>query len=282
MEDSSGESHVKDKEKSKTQSGATGTITELPKYANQSFAPPISNKLDNQNYLTRKMQVKATVRGYNLGKFLEGGKHIPRQFLILEDEANDDLRSIKKSGLEMDEFLLKIKKIVDSLAAIGSPISEHEHIEIVLDALPSDYEGFVTSFSMKSDILSITEVESLLLTQEARLEAIRGSNDNISANVAQTRPSAPNFRPPSSFSTQNNAATLAQTQNQFNRPPAPTSAPMEALIAAPETLYDSAWYPNSGASNHITNDSTNLRTQQPYTGHEHVHTANGSGLAFQI
>ncbi|KAF7802944.1 Retrovirus-related Pol polyprotein from transposon TNT 1-94 [Senna tora] len=127
-----------------------------------------------------------------------------------ERQLRTQLRAIKKTGLGMSEFQLKIKKIVDALAAIGSPISDHEHIEILLDALPSEYEGFITSYSMKSEVLTINEVESLLLTQEARLEAIQGTTDSISANVTQAKNSSTNFNP----------AQGTQNSNQGNfRPP---------------------------------------------------------------
>ncbi|KAF7831723.1 Retrovirus-related Pol polyprotein from transposon TNT 1-94 [Senna tora] len=74
------------------------------------------------------------------------------------------------------------------------------------------------------------------------------------------------------------ATTLAQSQTQFNNNISTSSAPVEALIATLETIYDAAWYPDSGASNHITNDASNLQTQQAYTGTDKVHSASGSGL----
>ncbi|KAF7842167.1 Retrovirus-related Pol polyprotein from transposon TNT 1-94 [Senna tora] len=102
-----------------------------------------------------------------------------------ERELKNDLRSIKKCSTSMLDFLLKIKKIVDSLGAIGSPISTHDHIESIFDRLDREYESFMTSFSMRKEEYSVTEIEALLLSQEARIDKLKKAVDNVSANMAQ-------------------------------------------------------------------------------------------------
>ncbi|KAF7809814.1 Retrovirus-related Pol polyprotein from transposon TNT 1-94 [Senna tora] len=76
-------------------------------------------------------------------------------------------------------------------------------------------------------------------------------------------------------------ATLQQALNSQQPRPSYVNAnnpPMEAMIAAPETLFDANWYPDSGASNHVTNTATNLHNRQPYDGSEKVFVGNGQGL----
>ncbi|KAF7841660.1 Retrovirus-related Pol polyprotein from transposon TNT 1-94 [Senna tora] len=354
MPESIGETHSN--QKSTTESGSKGTMSvEVPKFS-QGFSQPISNKLDDQNYLTWRMQVNATIKGHKLGKFLVA-KYMPPQFLTPEDAVADNvnpefvewesqdqllvawllnsmtdamtnkmvgctythqilrkieelflsqtrakerslrtqLRNTKKAGLGMSEFLLKIKKIVDSLAAIGSPISDHEYTEILLDALPNSISANISQTKPSS-------------------QNFKSSQNSQNQNSGNYRPPNPSFRGGqsrgqgrnnrggrNSWQQNNNrpqcqlcgwqghvamtcfhrfdqsftAATRAQVQPPF-RPNSNT--PVEALIAAPETLYDAAWYPDSGASNHITNDASNLQNQQIYTGQDQVHTANGSVL----
>jgi hypothetical protein len=41
---------------------------------------------------------------------------------------------------------------------------------------------------------------------------------------------------------------------------------------------DTNWYSNTSATNHITSDLSKLSTQEKYTGHDHVHTADGNGM----
>ena len=43
------------------------------------------------------------------------------------------LKAIRKQGMTTSEYLLKIKKLVDSLAAVGAPLSVDDHIEVILN-----------------------------------------------------------------------------------------------------------------------------------------------------
>lgn len=52
--------------------------------------------------------------------------------------------------------------------------------------------------------------------------------------------------------------------------------PSTSMLVVPETLYDPSWYPDSGATNHVTPDSSNLMTKTPYNGDSKVKVANGS------
>ncbi|WVY94767.1 hypothetical protein V8G54_033855 [Vigna mungo] len=59
-----------------------------------------------------------------------------------------------------------MKKIVDTLAVIGSLISTEDHVEAILGGLYEDYDNFVTSILTLSDAYNIEEIEALLLSQE--------------------------------------------------------------------------------------------------------------------
>jgi len=94
------------------------------------------------------------------------------------------LRMITKDK-SISEYLLAIKKIVDSLAAIGSAISNDDHIEAILDGLPEDYDSFVTSVTSRLDPYTIDDIEALLLAQEERFEKHKKADSNlILANTA--------------------------------------------------------------------------------------------------
>lgn len=55
----------------------------------------------------------------------------------------------------------------------------------------------------------------------------------------------------------------------------PDNSSMSSLMALPETVYDSAWYPDSGATNHITPDQANLHSKSMYSGDNRIRVANG-------
>ncbi|KAF7840881.1 Retrovirus-related Pol polyprotein from transposon TNT 1-94 [Senna tora] len=239
--------------------------------------------------------------------------HFATQTKARESQLFTQFRSTKKGSLGMSEYLLKMKKVVDALASINSPVSEWDHIQTIFDGLPSEYEGFITSLSLKSKRFTVPQIEAHLLAQEARLEKSKiESGETISANVAQTSSKNSFQRGQSSSQNSQNsgnqrggfqtrapfrgrgrnrggrqADTLRQTQiqnqnasNTNNSNTTPNQS-VEALLANPETLYDASWYPDSGASSHLTNDASNLQVRQPYNGQELVHTANGTGLPIQ-
>ena len=55
-------------------------------------------------------------------------------------------------------------------------------------------------------------------------------------------------------------------------------AEMEAFHATPESVADSSWYPDSGATNHLTPDESNLHSYTEYTGQQQIYMGNGKGL----
>ncbi|KAL5540169.1 hypothetical protein UlMin_007250 [Ulmus minor] len=56
----------------------------------------------------------------------------------------------------------------------------------------------------------------------------------------------------------------------------------EALIAtARNTATDKNWYPDSGATNHVTNDIQNLSYGTNYNGTQKIHMGNGKGLSIK-
>lgn len=51
-----------------------------------------------------------------------------------------------------------------------------------------------------------------------------------------------------------------------------------AMLATPESVVDSNWYPDSGATHHITSSEGNLAHSNEFTGSEKVLLGNGMGL----
>lgn len=53
---------------------------------------------------------------------------------------------------------------------------------------------------------------------------------------------------------------------------------MNVFLVSPDLNKDTNWYPDSGASNHVTNEFGNLTTGAEYFGGNKVHVGNGMGL----
>ena len=78
-----------------------------------------------------------------------------------------------KNDRTVSAYLLEIKKTIDSLAAIGAPVTVEDHVEAILDGLSEDYDPFVASIMSRSEPYTTNEIEALLLAQEERLDKHR-------------------------------------------------------------------------------------------------------------
>ncbi|RDX61266.1 hypothetical protein CR513_60519, partial [Mucuna pruriens] len=95
------------------------------------------------------------------------------------------LKNIKKTR-GINDYLLSIKKIVDTLTAINSPIDTVEHIEIILDGLPNEYNPIFTSILSQTNAYIVLDIESLFMNIEGRIEKQKVSNsDAFSMHLLQ-------------------------------------------------------------------------------------------------
>lgn len=59
---------------------------------------------------------------------------------------------LRNTGLEdrsVPEFLALIKALVDSLASVGDLVSSKEHLDVILEGLPQDYDSVVSIIESK-------------------------------------------------------------------------------------------------------------------------------------
>jgi len=243
-----------------------------------------------------------------------------------------------KQDCSVSAYLLEIKTAVDSLAAIGAPVSIEDQIEAILDGLSEDYDSFVTSIMSRSEPYTINEIEALLLAQEERLAKPRSVDPlpySPAAAIATWRPSHarhgkqnPRFSSSrggrshscSSYSTGSHSSVRApftptQSSNSWSMAPitcqickktghsvehcwhrydqsasqspsahfsqlsiSENASSTASLLGAPSSVDDPLWYPDSGATHHITNNSSVYSDKQPYDGTDLVKMGNGKGL----
>jgi len=92
-----------------------------------------------------------------------------------------------KCDRSISAYLLDIKKVVDSLTATAFTFSSEDHIEVVLDDLPEEYDAFITSITSHLDLYTIENIEALLLAKEKIFEKHRSLEHSfIQDNVAST------------------------------------------------------------------------------------------------
>lgn len=115
-----------------------------------------------------------------------------------------------KIDRKINEYLLRIKAIVDALVSIWNPITLREHIDAIFKGLPEEYHVLFPMIESRLDPHSVTEIEALYLSHESRLERLKAKTavDAFSVNLAHTSNHMPNqvqvSIPPSSNSFQSN------------------------------------------------------------------------------
>jgi gag-polypeptide of LTR copia-type len=82
------------------------------------------------------------------------------------------LQTTTKGSLSCFDFLQKLRRIADELSFIGHPVPDDDLILAVTTGLPPEYNNFVLTVTTAfNDCLSFADLQSMLLTHEARLLA---------------------------------------------------------------------------------------------------------------
>src|ERR1044072_2259637 len=107
-----------------------------------------------------------------------------------------ELRNTSLGNKSVEEFLLRIKAISDSLSSIGDPISFKEQLAVVLGGLPPEYASFVSMINITMRYqphMTLDDIEALLLAQESQVEQTKKVITDFSVNLTHTQPSNPTF-----------------------------------------------------------------------------------------
>lgn len=84
-------------------------------------------------------------------------------------QLKQQLRSIKKDSLSVNDYILKIKTIGHALTTIGEPLGDKDLLLAILNGLDHDYETIISLITYQMDEINIKKVQYLLLMHEQRL-----------------------------------------------------------------------------------------------------------------
>lgn len=79
------------------------------------------------------------------------------------------LQTLKKGSLSIDEFVLKMKTIAESLHDVGHVLSDDDLVMHLLGGLGPEYDVVVVNLTTRNDLLSLLAVHSILQVHEMRL-----------------------------------------------------------------------------------------------------------------
>ena len=217
----------------------------------------------------------------------------------------------------MTDYFQRMCSLGDMLAAVGQTLSDIEMSSYILTGLGTKYNPFVTFVTTQVDLLSLDELYRHLLAHEQRLEqwqlAIelafltanmstrnttncgrgsygRGSssNQNGRGTRGHGRGSSKSSSNLFSFGTPHVVCQVCNKPghatiscyHRFDRSyQADPPAIAQAFYSSPSTIQEDNWYPNTGASHHLTLDFSNLNvSSKAYFGIDHITINNGQGL----
>lgn len=114
-------------------------------------------------------------------------KHFYSQMKATARQLRCELKNTKKGTKTINEYVLRVKNIVDSLIVVGDSVTEQDQTDAILGGLPEEYNAFIMMMYGRLEPVSITDLESLLMVQEAQLEKFKSDAiaGTISVNVAQ-------------------------------------------------------------------------------------------------
>jgi len=290
-------------------------------------------------------------------------------------QLRSELRATTLDDQSVDDYLQRIKHLVDSLASVKDSIPSQQHINVILEGLPHDYGPVISIIESKFEDIQLGEVEALLIAHEMRMSKFDKliKLDSASINLTQAKsflgsiplPSPPGlssqanldvhtdlvdltssshipsyssgfrgngFRNgrgrgrgcfgntkcqvcfkfghlasmcyhrfdqqyqvsithdfqgyawgPYGLSSQGGAPPYGYT-NPWIRPQFPSpirpqaNLQPNAMLANSFPSFNNAWFPDSGASLHVTNSSQNIQQQVPFEGPDQIFIGNGKGL----
>ncbi|GAU11134.1 hypothetical protein TSUD_197580 [Trifolium subterraneum] len=278
-------------------------------------------------------------------------KHFNSVLKSRSRQLRSELKNTKKMARSVNEYLIRIKSIVNSLIAVGDVVSDKEQVEAVLEGLPKEFSSFVMMIYSQFATPKVKDVEALLLLREVQFEKFRQelANPRVSANTTQVQSNfndeamdtetqesgtehynvsanrgkgrgkgrgrgrgrasnpqnsgkvqcqicgklnhdalncwhryEPQSTKPNSCGYHAPSGSRPPPYNPYARPSAHLAVP-QYFPSIPDTdsVSSASWYPDFGASHHLTFNPNNFAHRAPYQGPDQVMMGNGQGAPIQ-
>ncbi|KAL5543220.1 hypothetical protein UlMin_010930 [Ulmus minor] len=163
-----------------------------------------------------------------------------------------EFNKLQKGNMKMSEYLKNMKRLVDNLALAGHRVTLDDLISQTLTGLDSSEYNPVVCQIIENENITWLELQSKLLRRGGR-------NSNNSRPICQECGKIGHVAAHCYYRYDN---------NYIGAPPENTKNNQHSVfVATPEMVSDPSWYADSGASTHVTNDSSQLSQKQNYNAY---------------
>nr|AAU90262.1 integrase core domain containing protein [Oryza sativa Japonica Group]ABF97857.1 retrotransposon protein, putative, Ty1-copia subclass, expressed [Oryza sativa Japonica Group] len=223
------------------------------------------------------------------------------------------LATTLKGDLSVSDYISKMKVLADEMAFAGKPLDDEELISYVLAGLDDDYEPVVSSLVGKSEVVSLAECYSQLLSFKSR-QKLRHAAAHQASSVNAARRGGGKGGGYTPFNrggrsggnnngrrSNNGGGRGGRGNNNGDRGGKPhpvchlcgktghvvadcwyrydeNFVPENKIAAAASYGVDTNWYVDTGATDHITGELDKLTTREKYNGKDQIYTASGAGM----
>jgi len=84
-------------------------------------------------------------------------------------QLKQELHIVEKKNMSINEYSLKIKGIVESLASIKLSVDDDDLVNVCLNGLGKEYKPFRTSITVKENVPNFQDLVSMLIVEEETL-----------------------------------------------------------------------------------------------------------------
>ena len=210
-------------------------------------------------------------------------------------------------GASAEKHVREMKELTDKLAAMGSPVSEHDQMMLLMMSLPATYRSLVTTLYHQLDKCTLSYVQKCIKDEELRNrhhavdgeeQALVGATSSKKSSGSKPRFKCFNCGMRGHYSrdcknTPASSASQSRPQQQHHRPRKPDHRArahvaetqsqdndefLFCTVTSDTTMKENAWVIDSGASSHMTWDKQLLEDYHVLSKEQTVKLGDGRSV----
>lgn len=190
-------------------------------------------------------------------------------------------KRLKKAQWQWGQYIKHVSIAKDKLASAGEKPRDSQIILIALGGLGSEYKPFVTSITIRFDhSITFTQFQQLLMDHDLQEEQTNYIEANAVSKTEKFDERNTNIKshPCQICSRKEHGAINCYNRVNFTRFPLTHNRKLIPIgignTSSPSVNTVTIWYPDSGATTHITSNGKILNSSKKYKGSEKVIATN--------